>query len=438
MSKFIQVEFPNSPSQPSRVHRAVYRQQNYEHDYATIYFRDWGLEASQIKPGSLVRLTIDGKELVGYVHHVKNTQEANKHFTEVAFIGASYVMRQASQHVYLNITADQVVAKIATKYGFSYKALPHPRVYPQISQAGMTDWELMVHLAKQCGYFLRAENTTIYFQPLLQDFQDLIYEAISFKKNDAGHRSANSLYTFKALVGETLSHHGADKSAVSVAGVDPRTATKFNYSKPDRSATTRMISQPEFFDKQATSVVANNYNTATYESTSADDRSRFPYGAHAEVLGTSSLRPGMPVHLDGVGSDYSGYWTALTVEHEIIEESLNVHKYTTHLFVGADSLGDIVDSSVPKVPSATPIRRITPNIRNTVIKPNNIISNKAINVKPIDKSSLVTRKNRANASGQTVAQSVWVSDRGNLSIAPTVQNSLDIVHTKRGALFAKY
>lgn len=438
MSSTIQVEFPNSPLQPSRVHRAVYRQQNYEHDYATVYFRDWGLSASQIKAGSLMRITIEDKELVGYVHHTKNIQEADKNFTEVAFIGASYVMRQASQKVYLNITADQVVAQIAIKYGFAYKAVPYPRVYPQIAQAGRTDWELMVTLAKQVGYFLRAEGTTLYFQPLLQDFNDLIYEATSFKKSDAGNRPANPMYSFKALVGETLSHQGADKSATSVAGVDPRTGVKFNYSRPNRSDTTRMISQPEFFDKHAVKTVANSFQTAVYESTAIDDKSVFPYAAHVEVLGTASLRPGMPIHIDGVGAEYSGYWTILTAEHEIVEESLNVHRYTTQLFIGADSLGNIVKSDVPITPSLNKVRRIIPNIRNTVVKPNNVINNKALNVKTITTASLVNRKNRSNISGPTVSQSTWVSDKGNLNSLPTIQNSLDVVHNKRGGLFARY
>jgi hypothetical protein len=438
MSKIIQVEFPNSPLQPSRVHRAVYRQQNYEHDYATVYFRDWGISPSQVKAGSLMRITIDDKELVGYVHHIKNIQEADKNFTEVAFIGASYVMRQASQKVYLNITADQIVAQIATKYGFAYKTVPYPRVYPQVAQAGRTDWELMVSLAKQSGYFLRADGTTLYFQPLLQDFNDLIYEALSFKKSDAGHKSVNPMYSFKALVGETLSHQGADKSATSVAGVDPRTGVKFNYSRQTRSETTRQISQPEFFDKHATKTVANNFQTAAFESAAADDKSVFPYAAHAEVLGTSSLRPGMPVHLDGIGNEYSGYWTILTAEHEIVEESLNVHVYTTQLFVGADSLGDLTRSDVPSAPNAIRVRHIVPNVRNTVVKPSNLISNKALNIKTIETSSLVTRKNRANISGPTVAQSSWVSDKGDLTVAPTIQNSLDVVHNKRGGLFARY
>lgn len=404
-----------SKKQLTRVYTVSHRQQNYEHDYTRIKFREWGLSPKHIKPGKLVTININGKDFHGYIHDVKSHQENQKNFTELGIIGASYVMRQASQKVYKNVTADQVVKIIAKKYGFAYKLTPHPRVYPHISQAGLTDWELMVKLAKQCGYFLRAESTSLYFQPLLQDFEDLILECKSFIKADGGHRSPNLMYSFKPIVGETLAHHGADKSATSIAGIDPKTGKKFKYTKQKRGTTTRKISNPEFFDKHDTFVVANDYKTAVSEANSADDKSRFPYSAEVEVIGTVNLRPGMPIYLDNVGEEYSGYWTILTVNHTVVEKSLNNHIYTSILTVGTDSLGEIASTKVPVKPLSKPIRLIKPNVKNTRSKPRSIVKSPGIIIKPTAVKRLVAQTNRAPVAGKTVSNSTWVSTHGDLN-----------------------
>lgn len=419
MSNFVQVNMPTNQVQFKRVYRAQLKQQNYEHDYARIYFRDWGLSPKQAKPGTPISFKIDGKEFFGYIHDIKNVQETGKHFTEVGIIGASYVMRQASQQVYKNMTADQVVVKIAKKYGFAYKVVPHKRVYPQIAQAGMTDWELMVKLAKQCGYFLRAENTSLYFQPLLQDFEELIYESRRFVKNDAGFKDFYPLYTFKPMVGETLAHHGADKSATSIAGIDPLSGKFFKYTTQKRSETTRSISQPELFDRHATDVVVNSYTAAVSEAASADDKSRFPYFAEAEVIGTIKLRPGMPVYLDGIGDEYSGYWTVLRVDHYVVETELNKQRFTTRIAVGTDALGAVADQKYPIRPPVKPIRKITANIKNTKIIANTIIKATGVQVKPSGSSALVDRINRADIPAKNLRKNVWVSTQGNLTSKPT-------------------
>lgn len=415
MSNFVSVKIPNNKKQLTRVYSFTHRQQNYEHDFTRITFRDWAVPPTVAKPGRPIEFVLDKKKFHGYIHDIKSHQNSNKNLTEISIIGASYVMRQASQKVYKNVTADQVVKAIAKKYGFSYKAIPHPRVYPHVSQAGMTDWELMVKLAKQSGYFLRAENTTLYFQPLLKDFEDFIYEAKSFVKADAGIKYGNILYEFRPTVGETLSHMGADKAATSIGGVDPRSGKSFKYTKQKRSAATRKISHPELFDRHDTHTVANDYKTAMYEANSADDKSRFPYTAEAEVIGMSSLRPGMPVYIDNVGQEYSGYWTILRVEHKTQEQVLNDHAYTAILTLGTDSLGQIASSKYPIKPQQKAIRLIKPNIKNTNVKPNTVLSTTSLTTVPTKVSKLIKQTNRASVAGNLVSSSVWKSSSGDLN-----------------------
>lgn len=419
MFNFIGVNFPMSKVQPRAVYSATVRQRLYEHDYGKIYLRDWDFKPREIKPGSLMKLTIQKKEFYGYVHDIETVQEAQKNFTVIGFIGASYVMRQASRKIYKNVSADQVIAEIAKKYKFAYKAVPHPRIYPQIAQAGMTDWELMVRLAHQCGYALRAENTEIHFHPLLFDFEELKQEAMKFSKADGGFKPLNPIYSFRSKISETLSYSLADKSATSVFGVNPLTNELFGYTSQSRGPITRTRSNQEFFDSHETHVVANDYETARFEAVAALNKSQFPYVADVEVYGSATLRPAMPVYLNNIGKDYTGFWTILGVEHEIIEESKNTQTYSCKIFVGTDSLGTIAANEQLKTPLSKPIRRIVSNSRNIRITPKTILKSPGIVVKPTTSLSLVDRVNRPNVSGISAANTTWQSTHGNLLLNRT-------------------
>jgi len=414
VSNYVTVTLPNSEFQFNRVYSINLYQDNYKHDYAEIYFKDWGVSPKFVKPGTLITLNIRGKDYYGYINNIQNVQENGKDFTKIGFIGASYVMKQASQKIYLNMTADQVVSEIASKYNFAFKVAPHPRVYPQIAQAGMTDWELMVKLARQSGYFLRAENTELYFQPLDQDFNDLHNQALSFQKADGGFKPINPIYSFKPIIGETLNGRNFEKASTSVAGVDPNTGAYFKYTTQDAPSPSRELSNPAFFDKHDTLTVINDYSTATQEAKSANERSRFPYQATVEVIGTSDLRPGIPIYLNNVGDDYSGYWTILSVAHKVIEKQMNQQMFTSTLVVATDSLGQILDPAKNVTPPSARIREIIPNSRNTVVKPETVVNQPGLSIKPAQSINLVNKVNVASSSGQLTTSATWASTHRNL------------------------
>jgi phage protein D len=415
VSSFVSVEFPNSTQQLKRVYKANLSQDMFAHDYGVVYFRDWNVDPLNIKPGSLMTLTIKGKTFHGYVHDLENVQENNKHFTKVGFIGASFVMKQASQKIYRNMSADQIIAEIAKKYSFAYKVTPHPRIYTQVSQAGMSDWQFMVYLARQCGYFLRAENTEIYFQPITEDFIDLISQTISFQKADGGFKPIRPIYNFRPVVSETLANYGFKKSAVSVAGVNPIDKSQFKITNQSKLDPSRTYSNPELFDSHATTIVANDYTSAVHLANAANENSRFPYSADVETIGESSLRPGLPVYLNNVGTEYSGYWTILGVNHKVSEENMNHQMYTCEMTVASDSLGTITDNRIPTVPPVNPTRRIVPNQKNRNIKPKTVVYKPNNMVKKNGKIELITRINRAAQTGPFVATARWGSTHRNLN-----------------------
>lgn len=432
MSSYVTIELPNSQYQFQRVYSVNLHQENYLHDYATLYVRDWAVKPTLVKPGTLIKLNIRGKDFHGYIHDLKNVQENGKNFTKVGFIGASYVMRQASQKIYSNMTADQVITIIAKKYNFAYKVTAHPRVYPQINQAGLTDWQLMVKLAKESGYFLRAENTEIYFQPFNEDFDDLHSQALSFTKADGGFKPVNPIYSFKPTISETLNNMGFEKASVSVAGINPLTGDDFRHTQQVSFDPSRQFSNPALFDKHATTTVVNDYVTATQISKTADENNRFPYKAQVEVIGVPSLRPGMPVYLGNVGTEYSGYWTILAIEHKIIEEHLNQQRHTTILTVATDSLGQILDPIKNATPPVDRVRKIIPNVRNTTVKPKTVIKKPGLTIKPTQVISLVSKSNQKSPSGQLVTPTTWASTHGSLNTpAPKTRMQPEVMEKVR-------
>lgn len=375
MFNYIKVSFPETSLEPQYVYSASIYQARYEHEIAVLKFRDWGVQYDDVVPGSAVMMTIIGtkdvRNFYGHVHHITPNRSPGKSFTEVTVISPSFAMKNQSQAVYKDMTADAVIVQKAKEHGFACMAIPHLRVFPQISQAGYTDWEFMVRLAKQCGYSLRTQNTELYFQPMLHDYTNYRAEAPTFEMRPEYDPAGSSLYSFRPNIGESIEYEDAFKAAVAVGGVSVDAAL-VSVTQQTRNNKTRTKQKLEYFDRFDTLAVVTDPEVAGYEAAAAENRNAFPYRGMAEVLGEPNLRPDMPVYLDGLGGDYNGYWTILSVEHRIIEEERNNQKYTCIIEVGADSLGESAiweDGSLVAKPVAKPTRTIIPNVRQTNVSP---------------------------------------------------------------------
>lgn len=424
MFNYVKIEFPESPgAQPAFVYSATLHQNKYEHEIAVVQFKDWNLSYDVVSPNSPVIMNLYGpnkrRDFYGYVHHITPERTPGKNFVEVVLIGASFPLKATSQKVYKNVTADQVVREIAKKHGFACYAVPHPRVYPQLAQAGLTDWQLMVKLAKQCGYTLRTQNTEIYFQPVLEDYTLYRSEAPRFKMGITSSIDGTSIYNFKPKIGETIEYDDAKKAAVAVSGLDIFSTEMVSYTTQTPNKKTRNKQRKEIFDKYSTSVVAPDIKIAKYEADAAESLNAFPYRARLEVIGDPTLRPDMPVYLDGVGETYSGYWTILSTEHIVVEEELNRHRYTTVLEVGTDSLGQAVawtDNKQILAPDYKPTRTIIPSVKQTKVSPKTQLVNATAKVTPQTEPlfGTVTNRSRRNTSRVTDAP-VWKSTTPNLN-----------------------
>lgn len=416
MLNYVSVSFPESVNQPKFIYSAYIKQRKYEHEMAVVTFTDWGIEYDDIKYGSPVHMSIIGdnakRNLYGYVLHVNPQKSPGTNHTEVVIIGSSMVMKSPSQSVYTNITADKVIEQIARKHNFIAYTVSHPRVYQQISQAGHTDWELMVRLAKQCGYSLRSQNTEIYFQPMYDDYTKYRSEALVYVMNNSNSPKGTTIYSFKPLIGEHIAYEDAQKSAVSVAGVDKFNKQEVRMTKQKNKRSIRATKKEDPFDSFATHIVAVDPEIAKYESEAAEERNSFPYRATLEVIGSPTLRPDMPIYLKGVGTAYSGYWVVLSVEHKIIETERNRQTFTTILEVGSDSLGPAnpwTDGHRVAAPDITPHRNIISGVRSTVIKPVSFLNVNSLNINAKTNGSFTTIKNKTKqkVSKQDLQPSTW-------------------------------
>jgi phage protein D len=434
MFKYISVTFPQAKLNPITVYSFSLSQKRYEHEIATIEFKDWGTEFDVIAPGEPIIVTItnkvESKTFYGYVHHIEIDRSPGKFFATVTCVGGSFPMKQSRQTVFKDTTADEVIKKIATIHNFVCYAVPYARVYPQISQAGLSDWQLMTRLAKQCGYTLRAENTELYFQPIMEEYTKYRSEAPIFNMRSLAHPDGSNLYSFKPIISESMTYDGDTKAAVAVSGVDVLASVPLTVTQQIRNKKTRTKQQLEFFDKFATSTVALDQTVAKFEAEAAENRNYFPYRAEAEVLGNPNLRPDMPIYLNGIGQPYSGYWIILEAEHNIIEQERNLFVYTTTLKLGADSLGSSsvwTDSQTINIPSSKPKRTVIPNVKQTKVRPVTALASPKRITNQASKSSFGTIENRAKQASTTARANTpvtWKSKTSSLNtIIPTAKKS---------------
>lgn len=423
MFNFVTMSFPESPTTPvGRLQDLHLYQERGAHEFVTATFKDWDVPHDLLKQGTPVVLKLNGgtasREINAYVYHVKKKNTPGSKSLEIGLIGASYHLKQQRQKVYKNVTASDVIKEIANSHGFAIDVEDHPRVYDQISQAGLSDLEFCNKLAKQCGYSFRVENTEVYFKPMMQLFNELKSSALNFYMGDQASPSGSTLYSFTPMVGETLDQDGEHKAAVAVSGVDKFTGQLIQVTNQKRPKASRAKFEAEFFDRFDAVTVANDYEIAKHESVSADERVRFPYKATAEVLGTPDLHPDVPVYLSGIGGDYEGFWTVLKTEHRVILDTLLNHKYTTILHLGTDSLGrDTAQPNSPAVGQPQIVRKrvIVPGVKQTNKKPITVLK-KGLGKKTQGPVGFGTVNNRPRpvVAKKTLVASKWKNSVKNL------------------------
>ena len=162
------VEFPKSPDMSMVLIGAELHRNPEEHDRLVLHFK--GHPSNQktgLISGDPVRFMFNSKKVketwYGYIRHVEQPNTWQGGNTDIVCVGATFYLKDSNQKIYKNVTADQVVTKIANKHGLATVTQRHPRTRPSVVQAGQSDWQIIRSLAKQTGFALVTDNTTIFF-----------------------------------------------------------------------------------------------------------------------------------------------------------------------------------------------------------------------------------------------------------------------------------
>jgi hypothetical protein len=160
--------FPKTPGFELILIGAEMYQDRDQHDRLMLHFKGKPYsDGTVVASGDPVEFTYSTNNIkqtfYGYVYSIEPINEADAQNTNILCVSASYLLKNTDQKIYKNVTADQVVTKIAAKYGMKAVTQRHPRVRKTIVQAGQSDWQLLRRLANQTGFALRVENTTIIF-----------------------------------------------------------------------------------------------------------------------------------------------------------------------------------------------------------------------------------------------------------------------------------
>jgi hypothetical protein len=230
-----EASFPKAPDMELILVGAELHQDPDEHDRLVLHYKG--------KPANRQNATVSGDPVIftyrsgklkstwnGYIHHVRQDHSQQGGNTDIVCVGASWVLKNTDQKVYKDVTADQVITKIAKKHSMAAVTQRDPRVRAQVSQSGQSDWQLCRSLAKQTGFALLAENTTIIFVS-----KDKIYQS---KKNSAPYfsyvddevggvvpaslRMTGTIISFEPIISDQAPENGARIDRV-VSGINSNT-----------------------------------------------------------------------------------------------------------------------------------------------------------------------------------------------------------------------
>lgn len=161
------VEFPKAPGFNLLLVRAELHQSLGNHDILILNFakKITGTNISIASYDPVIFTWTSGTEksvFTGHVHNITPVTTTDNQ-TTITCISSSYVFKNTDQKIYKNVTADQVIKKIADKYGYKAITQRHPKVWKTVVQAGQSDWQIMRRLAFETGFNLKVDNTSIYF-----------------------------------------------------------------------------------------------------------------------------------------------------------------------------------------------------------------------------------------------------------------------------------
>ena len=249
------VSFPKAPDMELILMGAELYQDAEEHDRLVLHFKGHPLtKKNALISGDPVEFVFTSNKLKstwqGYIHHINQPNTWQGGNTDVVCVGASWVLKETDQKVFKDVTADQVVTRIAKFVGMEAVTQRHPRVRKSIVQAGQSYWQLLRSLAKQTGFALLTENTTITFVSKDKIFQNKkksapYFNYVSSEVDGVVPRElklTGTVLSFKPMISDNSPEMGIRVDRV-MSGTSSQTGTtiKTTHIKPKTSTNTGVV-----------------------------------------------------------------------------------------------------------------------------------------------------------------------------------------------------
>lgn len=336
----VSIEFPQAYLPSLSLTNVVFHQKQRSHDVVVFSFSGYNNSTiSQLIYGSPIKMLLKSNGVsdtfFGYVHHVSTSNNKTAHSMTVTCVGASYVLAEKNQKTWSNTTAANVVKDVCLNAGLNVDLEPTTREYQNISQNGLSSWQLLNKLADENGFVLKAVGTTIQF--VSRNTAESFYRPLSQiltrtgKNYPNGSVSAN-MRVFRPKAGAYTPEMSGEASNKTIGYLDQNTGEIVTLTKSNDSLSN---SNPNIIFNSYLSSTASSAGEAGALLDAEIEKSRFIYTADAEVTGITSLSPEKLVYVDDGGKEYSGYWTILEATHVFDFGT----PFTTALILGTDSLG---------------------------------------------------------------------------------------------------
>jgi hypothetical protein len=280
-----------------------------------------------------------GHEFRGYVVYTEPTYKNNKgiinnspfQLTTLYCFGASFDMRGKHADMWDNLTIKSLVAEIAKRYQLSYSVPDDDFLFYRRTQDGISDWEFLVEIADALGYSVTMHGTHLHVFDR--------YKAIGRQTSYHVLKTANNRNALRIEPGVILSFDGVfgQVTPVGTSNTDDiqsldNEGNLISAQTENRDSGSGKPISSRFTDQISVSITTPDYVRRNLE---ARAKHRFPFGARVELTGTSGIKPGGIVSIDGFSGKFDGIWYVTKAIH-----TLTLDKYFTEVELLKDSTND--------------------------------------------------------------------------------------------------
>lgn len=335
-------------------------QGEFNHEVLEFEYRPTTMVNKSFVSGSLISVVygLNGPGLsrlfVGYVNHTEPLYidgEKGQHRIRVMCIGPTFQMKGSNQGVYTNQPLDVIIKKIANTYRLNTSVTPTSYSWASTAQQGQSDWLFLCKLARQAGYNLIPNGTTIKANPRnLSALRSRIGNNFSvLTLADIGD---GSLMEFYPLVGSE-SPGGGTRATRQAAGVDARTGQPIYSMKTPPTAGLALTAPPPLFVSNTVDTPVRNLSEANAALVGQDGDNKMYQEAKLRGWGDVNFRPGGLVYINGTSTNTNGFWYIKDVRHEV---TTGTHPlYTVYATICRDSVGKSPSVPLPQIrPTTTP------------------------------------------------------------------------------------